>query len=114
MVADATLFIERRGTLHPDAMAGSFVSIMRAFLSVKREKASAADKKESAVNVFSCGKCGSYDLRIAFGRSYYLECNDYGGNPPIKLTCKKYSGQMRTRKQKDTYYSLCNKCDIDL
>ncbi len=88
--------------------------ITRAFLSAKREKASVADKKETAVIIFACGKCGSHDLRIAFERSYYFECNDYNGNPPMKLTCKKCSGQMWTRKQRDTYYRDCNECGIDL
>lgn len=62
---------------------------------------------------FSCEKCGSSNLQIVFGKNYYFKCNDCNGNTPIKLICKKCSGPMRTRKQKNKFYKVCKKCGID-
>lgn len=69
--------------------------------------------KSGALDGFVCRKCGSHNLKIAFGRSYYFKCNDCDGNTSIKLTCEKCSGPMRTRKQKEKFYKICKQCGID-
>lgn len=59
---------------------------------------------------FTCSKCGSKNLVIAFGRSYYFKCRDCDGNSPINLVCGKCGTMMRTQKEKNEFYKCCEKC----
>lgn len=76
-------------------------------------KSPSSEIKALSSDGFACGKCGSHNLQIAFGKSYYFKCGDCGGNTPIKLTCDNCEGLMRTRKQKNEFFKVCNKCGID-
>lgn len=78
------------------------------------DPASAAPAGESPVQAapaaFRCSKCGSADLEIKFGHSYYFHCRNCGGNSPIKLTCPECVGQARTRKSGKQFFRECPKC----
>ncbi len=58
-----------------------------------------------------CSKCGSADVEIKFGHSYYLHCRKCNGNSPIKLTCPTCGSQVRTRKSGKQFYRECTQCD---
>lgn len=60
--------------------------------------------------VVQCGKCGSGDVEIKFGHSYYLHCRSCDGNSPIKLTCPSCSGRQRIRKSGMKFYAECAAC----
>lgn len=57
-----------------------------------------------------CGKCGSGDVEIKFGHSYYLHCRACDGNSPIKLTCPSCGGRQRIRKSGMKFYAECATC----
>ncbi len=57
-----------------------------------------------------CGKCGSGDVEIKFGHSYYLHCRACDANSPIKLTCPTCSGRQRIRKSGVKFYAECAAC----
>lgn len=89
----------------------------RADILIKDKAAVKTAKKmppvDACANEFSCAKCGSSNLKIAYGRSYYFKCQDCDGNTPIKLFCGLCSGVMKTRKQKDNFFKTCKKCNVD-
>lgn len=67
-------------------------------------------EKKGPGNGFVCSKCGSGDLRVAFGRSYYFKCKSCEGNTPIQLVCERCGGAMKTRKQKNEFFKECAAC----
>ena len=63
---------------------------------------------------FSCNKCGSDNIHVLYGRSYYFKCYDCDGNTPIKLTCDSCGKTAKTRKQKNEFYKKCMSCDTEV
>ncbi len=63
---------------------------------------------------FKCGKCGSGNIQVAFGRSYYFKCSDCDGNTPIKLVCDKCGEPAKTRKQKNEFFKVCPSCNTEV
>ena len=59
---------------------------------------------------FKCSKCGSAELEIKFGHSYYFHCRSCDANSPIKLTCPECGVQARTRKSGKQFFRECAKC----
>jgi hypothetical protein len=86
----------------------------KAEILAKPETKKAVSAKQVAAkagcNEFACGKCGSKNLAVAFGRSYYFKCKDCDGNTPIHLVCPQCKGIMKTRKQEDEFFKCCEKC----
>lgn len=70
-------------------------------------------RREKTAAVFTCGKCQSTHIRIAYGGGYYFKCNDCQGNTAIMLTCDQCGGPARTRKQKNEFYKVCATCNIE-
>lgn len=66
--------------------------------------------EQSSPAAFQCSKCGSADLEIKFGHSYYFHCRSCDGNSPLKLTCPECAGQARTRKSGRQFFRECPKC----
>ncbi len=59
----------------------------------------------------SCGKCGSKNTEIAYGKyGYYFKCKECNGNTSIKLKCKENSCKPRIRKAKLKFYKECSAC----
>ncbi len=58
----------------------------------------------------TCAKCGSGDVEIKYGHSYYLHCRACDGNTPLKLTCPACGAAARTRKSGRQFYRECAPC----
>ena len=63
--------------------------------------------------IFNCNKCKSTNLEVAYGRNYYFKCLDCDNNIPIKHTCKTPECKPRTKKRKNQFFKICEKCGID-
>ena len=63
--------------------------------------------------IFNCNKCKSQNLKVTYGRNYYFKCLDCGNNIPIKHTCKTSECKPRTKKRKNQFFKVCEKCGID-
>ena len=78
-------------------------------------KPKASDANKIKLNIFSCCKCSSTDIKIIHGRfGYYFKCNDCSGNTTIKLKCKNESCKHRLRKSKNEFYHECSSCNTSI
>jgi len=82
---------------------------------VKEESIKYQNTKTSNINTttYKCTKCKSENLEVAYGRNYYFKCLDCTTNIPIKHTCKTPECKPRTKKRKNQFFKVCEKCDID-
>ena len=62
---------------------------------------------------YTCTKCKSKNLEVAYGRNYYFKCLDCENNIPIKHTCNTPNCKPKTRKSKLQFFKVCEKCGID-
>jgi len=62
---------------------------------------------------YSCSKCNSRNLEVAYGRNYYFKCLDCGNNIPIKHTCNTPNCKPKTKKKKLQFFKVCELCGID-
>jgi transposase-like protein len=59
----------------------------------------------------TCSKCQSENLEVTYGKyGYYFKCSDCDGNTAIRLECKNSSCKPRIKKQKNTFYKVCETC----
>jgi len=60
---------------------------------------------------FHCLKCGSEDINILFGHTYYFKCKKCDENMPIpKENCPKCGQQLKLRKGGNQFYIECKPC----
>ncbi|SFV64437.1 hypothetical protein MNB_SV-3-1530 [hydrothermal vent metagenome] len=75
------------------------------------------DQKNQTIGIntetYVCLKCKSTNLEVAYGRNYYFKCLDCDNNIPIKHTCKTPECKPRTKKRKNQFFKVCEKCGID-
>lgn len=57
-----------------------------------------------------CKYCGSKDLEINFGRSYYFRCLKCDKNTPIKILCPICNRSEKIRKEGRNFFSECSHC----
>lgn len=58
-----------------------------------------------------CGKCGSPDVEIRYGRyGYYFKCRACDGNTAIKAACPSCGKPARVRKQGPVFFTDCTHC----
>lgn len=85
--------------------------------SVKEKSINYGKRDEISISVqptlFNCHKCKSENLEVAYGRNYYFKCLDCANNIPIKHTCKTPDCKPRTKKRKNQFFKVCEKCGID-
>lgn len=69
------------------------------------------DVSNKSENDKLCGKCGSKNIEITYGKyGYYFKCLECKGNTSIKLKCKHQSCKLRIRKDKLKFYKECSSC----
>jgi hypothetical protein len=71
------------------------------------------NKSQNNSIIYSCSKCKSTNLEVAYGRNYYFKCLDCANNIPIKHTCKTSSCKPRTKKRKNQFFKVCKNCGVD-
>ena len=62
---------------------------------------------------YSCSKCKSTNLEVAYGRNYYFKCLDCAYNMPIKHTCNTPTCKAKTKKRKLQFFKVCEACGIE-
>jgi len=72
--------------------------------------APAKDSSEIPSNGHACRQCRSTDLEIRYGYSYFFFCKACETNTTIKPICQKCGEPGRLRKQKNTFYVTCERC----
>jgi Nuclease-related domain len=59
-----------------------------------------------------CRECGSGDVSIRYGYTYYVKCNQCGKDSPIlKENCPKCNQPLVVRKSKNQFYKDCKTCE---
>jgi hypothetical protein len=68
--------------------------------------------KENVKNWPKCGKCHGTNVEVAYGKyGYYLKCNECEQNTAIKEICSSCNDKLRVRKEKESYFLECAKCE---
>lgn len=82
---------------------------------VREENIHYQKKQTNGINTetYVCSKCKSKNLEVAYGRNYYFKCLDCDNNIPIKHTCRTSECKPRTKKRKNKFFKVCDKCGID-
>ena len=78
-----------------------------------QEKPIRYNKTENHTDIYTCSKCKSKNLEVAYGRNYYFKCLNCDNNIPIKHTCKTPECKPKTKKRKNQFFKVCENCDID-
>ena len=78
-----------------------------------KEKPITYNKSQNNLITYTCTKCKSKNLEVAYGRNYYFKCLDCENNIPIKHTCNTPNCKPKTRKSKLQFFKVCEACSID-
>lgn len=57
-----------------------------------------------------CRHCGSHELEVRYGYTYYFFCHGCGKNTQIKVMCDICKEQARIRKKGNEFLAECEKC----
>jgi transcription elongation factor Elf1 len=59
-----------------------------------------------------CGKCNGNSVEVAYGKyGYYIKCKECEQNTAIKKVCPSCNDKLRVRKQKESFFLECGKCE---
>ncbi len=59
-----------------------------------------------------CGKCYSDSVEVVYGKyGYYIKCKECEKNTAIREICPSCKGKLRVRKQKESFFLECGKCE---
>ena len=89
------------------------VSKQKKVVNIVQEEPIKYNKAKAKLLEYSCSKCKSTNLEVAYGRNYYFKCLDCGNNIPIKHTCNTPNCKPKTKKKKLQFFKVCELCGID-
>ena len=62
--------------------------------------------------LLKCGKCHSDSVEVVYGKyGYYIKCKECEKNTAIREMCPSCKGKLRVRKQKESFFLECGKCE---
>ncbi len=60
----------------------------------------------------SCDKCNGTSVEVAYGKyGYYIKCKECDQNTAIRKSCPTCKDKLRVRKQKESFFLECAKCE---
>ena len=77
-----------------------------------KQKAPQATVPKTVKNWPKCDKCNSDSVEVIYGKyGYYIKCKECEKNTAIREMCPSCKGKLRVRKQKESFFLECGKCE---